>query len=273
MRIQPLHGLERMNGFDRIIADFNKMAEELSSIETLRTDFIASVSHEIKTPLAVMQNYATLLQTPNLTAEQRVEYAGAIADAAGRLSDLITNILRLSKLENQNIFPAVASYNLGEQLRECVLALEDLWEQKNLQLDIAIDDVQVEADEELLTLVWNNLLSNAIKFTDNGGTIAVSVIETEQWRWSVSQILAVVSALKWDGAYLKNFIRATAPCNAGQWLRLSAGETHCGYYWRGNIGGKCCWCRQYLYRAVAEMSDKNIGRPFGGAACILAGCG
>lgn len=181
VRIQPLHGLERMNGFDRIIADFNKMAEELSSIETLRTDFIASVSHEIKTPLAVMQNYATLLQTPNLTAEQRVEYAGAIADAAGRLSDLITNILRLSKLENQNIFPAVASYNLGEQLRECVLALEDLWEQKNLQLDIAIDDVQVEADEELLTLVWNNLLSNAIKFTDNGGTIAVSVIETEQW--------------------------------------------------------------------------------------------
>ena len=180
-RIQPLHGLERMNEFDVIIADFNKMAEELSSIETLRTDFIASVSHELKTPLAVMQNYATMLQAPNLTEAQRVEYTRAIADASRRLSELITNILRLNKLENQNIFPDVTQYNLGEQLRECVLALEDSWEKKNLQLEIAIDDVQVEADAELLTLVWNNLLSNAIKFTDDGGTIAVTVTETGRW--------------------------------------------------------------------------------------------
>ena len=119
-----------MNEFDVIIADFNKMAEELSSIETLRTDFIASVSHELKTPLAVMQNYATMLQAPNLTAAQRVEYARAIADASRRLSELITNILRLNKLENQNIFPDVTQYNLGEQLRECVLALEDSWRKK-----------------------------------------------------------------------------------------------------------------------------------------------
>lgn len=180
-RIQPLHGLELMNEFDVIIADFNKMAEELSSIETLRTDFIASVSHELKTPLAVMQNYATMLQAPNLTEAQRVEYTRAIADASRRLSELITNILRLNKLENQNIFPDVTQYNLGEQLRECVLALEDSWEKKNLQLEIAIDDVQVEADAELLTLVWNNLLSNAIKFTDDGGAIAVTVTETGRW--------------------------------------------------------------------------------------------
>lgn len=185
-RIQPLHGLELMNEFDVIIADFNKMAEELSSIETLRTDFIASVSHELKTPLAVMQNYATMLQAPNLTEAQRVEYTRAIADASRRLSELITNILRLNKLENQNIFPDVTQYNLGEQLRECVLALEDSWEKKNLQLEIAIDDVQVEADAELLTLVWNNLLSNAIKFTDDGGAIAVTV--TEAGRWAVVSI-------------------------------------------------------------------------------------
>lgn len=181
VRIQPLHGLERMNEFDVIITDFNKMAEELSSIETLRTDFIASVSHELKTPLAVMQNYATMLQAPNLTADQRIEYAHAIADAARRLSELITNILRLNKLENQNIFPDKIQYNLGEQLRECVLALEDLWEKKDLQLEIAIDDVLIEADAELLTLVWNNLLSNAMKFTEDGGTIAVTVTENSQW--------------------------------------------------------------------------------------------
>ncbi len=180
-RIEPLEGWHGMHDFDAIIADFNKMAEELSGIETLRTDFIASVSHELKTPLAVMQNYATLLQSAELTTAQRLEYARAVAEAAGRLSELITNILRLNKLENQNIFPDVTSYNLGEQLRECVLALEDLWEQKDLQLQIDIEDVQVENDAELLTLVWNNLLSNAVKFTDAGGTIAVRVAEEGPW--------------------------------------------------------------------------------------------
>jgi signal transduction histidine kinase len=128
-----------------------------------------------------MQNYATLLQTPDLPEEKRIEYGRAIADASRRLSELITNILRLNKLENQMIFPDAVSYNLGEQLRECVLSVEELWEQKQLELDIDIDDVMLEADEELLTLVWNNLISNAIKFTQPGGTIGVTVKENEYW--------------------------------------------------------------------------------------------
>ena len=181
VRIEQRQDPLRRNEFDIIIADFNKMAEELSGIETLRTDFITSVSHELKTPLAVMQNYATLLQTPDLPEEKRIEYGRAIADASRRLSELITNILKLNKLENQTIFPNTVSYNLGEQLRECVLSVEELWEQKQLELDIDIDDVMLEADEELLTLVWNNLISNAIKFTQPGGTIGVTVKENEYW--------------------------------------------------------------------------------------------
>lgn len=181
VRIEQPRDVRRGNEFDVIIADFNKMAEELSGIETLRTDFISSVSHELKTPLAVMQNYATMLQAPDLPEEKRVEYACSIAEGSRRLSELITNILRLNKLENQTIFPDVVRHNLGEQLRECILAVEDLWEAKNLELEIDIDDVMVEADAELLTIVWNNLLSNAIKFTDKGGTIGITVKENEQW--------------------------------------------------------------------------------------------
>lgn len=181
VRIEQPRDVRRGNEFDVIIADFNKMAEELSGIETLRTDFISSVSHELKTPLAVMQNYATMLQAPDLPEEKRVEYARSIAEGSRRLSELITNILRLNKLENQTIFPDAARYNLGEQLRECILAVEDLWETKSLELEIDIDDVMVEADAELLTLVWNNLLSNAIKFTDEGGTIGITLKENEQW--------------------------------------------------------------------------------------------
>ncbi|MBQ7384124.1 MAG: HAMP domain-containing histidine kinase, partial [Clostridia bacterium] len=153
---------------------FNKMAEELSGTETLRTDFIANVSHELKTPLAVMQNYSTMLQQPGLSEEKRLEYSRAISDASRRLANLITNILKLNKLENQQITPVSRPYDLGEQLCECLLSFEELWESKSLEIETELDDgIFVRSDAEMMTLVWNNLFSNAIKFTDEGGKITL----------------------------------------------------------------------------------------------------
>lgn len=178
VRIKPLHGIDKLNEFDVIIENFNKMAEELSGVETLRSDFIANVSHELKTPLAVIQNYGTMLQNPGLPEEKRVEYAKTITDSTRRLSDLITNILKLNKLENQQMFPESKVYDLGAQLCECLLGFEDIWEKKELEIDTDIDEgVSVKADQELLTLVWNNLFSNAVKFTEAGGKITVSLKE------------------------------------------------------------------------------------------------
>lgn len=175
-RIQPIYRWKGENEFDVIINNFNKMAQELSSIEMLRTDFIANVSHELKTPLAVIQNYSTMLQDPVLSTEKRLEYAHTITDASRRLSDLITNILKLNKLENQQIFPESQTYNLGEQLCECMLGFENVWEQKALEIDIAIEeDIQVNADVELMSLIWNNLFSNALKFSDPYGKITVTL--------------------------------------------------------------------------------------------------
>lgn len=173
-RIQPFHMFDSMNEFDVIIEDFNKMAQELSGIETLRTDFIANVSHELKTPIAVMQNYAMLLQDPDLPQAQREEYATAIATATRRLSELVTNILKLNKLENQQIFPEWTEYELNEQLCECILRFEETWEKKNMQIETCLDEVvTIRGDTELLTLVWNNLISNAIKFTPPNGRVTV----------------------------------------------------------------------------------------------------
>lgn len=163
-------------GFDAISRNLNRMAGELSGTETLRTDFIANVSHELKTPLAVMQNYGTMLQQPNLEEEKRIAYAKTISDAARRLAGLITNILKLNKLENQQIFPVVEKYDLGEQLCECLLAFEEVWEGKKLELETDIaDGILVSADPEMMRLVWNNLFSNAIKFTEPGGRIGLSL--------------------------------------------------------------------------------------------------
>ena len=173
-RIAPLRGVEP--GFNIIIDYFNRMVQELSGMETLRTDFIANVSHELKTPLAVIQNYGTMLQQPNLSDEDRRDYARTVTNASQRLASLITNILKLNKLENQQIYPKKERFDLGEQLCECLLGFENAWEAKNLEIETEIEDgVNVESDPELLSLVWNNLFSNAIKFTGEGGTIGLKL--------------------------------------------------------------------------------------------------
>ena len=175
VRIKPMQGAAT-EGFNRIITAVNAMTEELSGIETLRTDFISNVSHEMKTPLAVMQNYGTLLQSPGLSDEERIEYAKGVTDASRRLADMMTNILKLNRLENQTIFPQKTVFDLGEQLCESLLQYESIWEKSDIEIETEIeDDVKVEADAELLSLVWNNLFSNAFKFTGEGGKVRVSL--------------------------------------------------------------------------------------------------
>lgn len=182
VRLEPVKDFGGATGYNEIIDCFNKMTRELSGMETMRTDFIANVSHELKTPLAVMGNYATMLQQPNLSEEDRMEYAKAISQSSRRLAQLITNILKLNKLENQQIFPQLDTFDLGEQLCESLLQFEDIWEKKNLEIETDIeDDVCIRSDAELLSLVWNNLISNAVKFTPEAGTISLTLQADAEW--------------------------------------------------------------------------------------------
>jgi signal transduction histidine kinase len=176
VRIEKKKSIDPHNGFNTIIDYFNRMTQELSGVETLRTDFISNVSHELKTPLAVMQNYGTMLQQPELSEEKRLEYARAITDSSRSLANMVANILKLNKLENQTIYPDTKVYDLGSQLGECLVGLEDVWDKKNIEIDADLaENVLIKADPELLTLVWNNLFSNAIKFTDPGGRVSLSL--------------------------------------------------------------------------------------------------
>lgn len=176
VRIPYIKGENSGNEFDAIIKGLNEMTAELGSVETLRTDFVSNVSHELKTPLSVIQNYGTMLQSPNLSEEQRIEYARAVTEQTRKLSSLITNILKLNRLENQQIYPEKKEYNLTEQICECLLGFEHSWEQKDLEIETDLEgDVIVCEDAELLSLVWNNLFSNAIKFSNEGGKVFVGV--------------------------------------------------------------------------------------------------
>ncbi len=176
VRIPPLAKADDENTFNRIAAQINRLAEELSGIETLRTDFVANVSHELKTPLAVMGNYAAMLRDPHLSPDVREEYAKTISDSCRRLAGLVTNILKLNKLENQQIFPQNAEFDLSEQLCQCLITFEEEWERRSIEIHTAIaPDVRISGDAELLSLVWNNLLSNAFQFTDEGGRVGLSL--------------------------------------------------------------------------------------------------
>ena len=157
---------------------FNAMAHDLSHMETLRSDFVANVSHEFKTPIAAIEGYATLLQRPDLPPERRSRYVEKILDNARRLSSLSGNILMLSKLENQELIPGQSEFRLDEQLRRCILLLESKWAEKDLQWDLDLPRRDYFGSEELLEQVWCNLLDNAIKHSPDGGVISVRLRDT-----------------------------------------------------------------------------------------------
>ncbi|MGN0972279.1 MAG: ATP-binding protein [Aristaeellaceae bacterium] len=173
--LPPAHTPDRLDYVDVLIQDFNKMVENLGSIETLKTEFFSNVSHEIKTPLAVILNTAELLQKEELPPEKRQEYVQTIIGASKRLNTLITDILKLNKLEKQAITPQAEPYDLCAQLCDCALQFESVWERKHIDFEADLEDSAIiAADESLLALVWTNLLSNAFKFTPEGGRVTLT---------------------------------------------------------------------------------------------------
>ena len=174
-RLEITHEYGKYNQYDLIMENLNKMAMELEKNQVLKTDFISNVSHEIKTPLAVIQNYATLLQDDSLDSERRISYAKTLISATKRITDLITNVLKLNKLENQEIQEKHELFNLTEALENSVVEFESLIEKKNLNIVCDFDFVNIFSSKSLLEIVWNNLISNAIKFTPEGGKIEISL--------------------------------------------------------------------------------------------------
>ena len=152
---------------------FNSMVMELSNIETLRSDFISSVSHEFKTPIAAIDGYATLLENPDVSEHERAQYTEKILSNSKKLVSLSENILYLSKIENRNFIDETAPYRLDEQIRKELLLLEPMWSKKNIDFDISLPKITYVGNEPLLRHVWHNLFTNAIKYSGEGGKIKI----------------------------------------------------------------------------------------------------
>ncbi len=162
--------------FKEINKSFNRMAEELGSIEILRSDFVNNFSHEFKTPIVSLRGFAKLLKSKDLTEEERDEYLDIIISESERLSRLSTNVLNLSKIENQTIITEKSTFNISEQIRRDILIFEPRWIGKNINLTVDMEELSYRGNEELLSEVWLNLIDNAIKFTPDGGNIQIKLL-------------------------------------------------------------------------------------------------
>ena len=178
VRVQEKDRKNKPSEFGELERTFNKMASDLDGIELFRNDFINNFSHEFKTPIVSIKGFARQLQSENLTDEQRREYVEIISSESDRLAKMSTNILLLTKLENQQIVSEKTVFSLDEQIRNTIILLENRWSEKNIEFDLdGLCSIDYNFNEEMLSHVWINLITNAINFTSDGGKITVSLTE------------------------------------------------------------------------------------------------
>ncbi|MBQ8209507.1 MAG: HAMP domain-containing histidine kinase [Clostridia bacterium] len=163
-----------------LVEGFNSMTQELGSTEMLRSDFINNFSHEFKTPIVSIRGFAKQLAKEDLSEEQKKEYISIIVAESDRLALMSSNILLLTKFENQQIVSDKTKFYLDEQLRNCILLLEKQWSKKKLNLELELNEVEFFSNEEMLSHVWLNILGNAIKFTPEDGTITVKCTQDSE---------------------------------------------------------------------------------------------
>lgn len=173
-RLEVRHAYEKYDDYDLIMENINAMAAALEKNESLNADFVSNVSHEIKTPLSLIRNYVELLNKET-DEERRAKYAQIVVRATQRLNGLVTNVLKLNKLENQRLSFERERIDLREMLAESALAFEDAYEKKRINLDCDLDEVEIYSCAGYLEIVWQNLISNAVKFTSEGGNIRISL--------------------------------------------------------------------------------------------------
>ncbi len=179
VRLEPKHSFGKYDEYDLIMENLNMVAEELGKNAVLKTDFISNVSHELKTPIAVIKNSAEMLESRINDGEEK-KYIANISAAAKNLSELVNNVLKLQKLENGSLFEEYQGFSCDELLTECIVLFTDKIDGKDIELILNIEEFRVRSIASHLEIIFNNLISNAVKFTPNGGKITISLVKQDK---------------------------------------------------------------------------------------------
>lgn len=241
-RLQFRRPIKALSIFADVTDCFNKMAAQLENTEMLRSDFVNNFSHEFKTPIVSIAGFAKLLRKGNLSQHQQEEYLEIIEEESLRLAAMATNVLNLTKVENQTILTDVSTYNLSEQLRSCVLLLEENWSRKDMALELEFDEYQISANEELLKQVWINLLDNAIKFSPATGELVVKVEKAEnKLRVQVTNFGSDIPEDKLEKIFSKFYQADESHASRGNGVGLAivkrVVELHKGRVWANSENG------------------------------------
>ena len=165
--------------FKHLSSSFNHMAEELESVEMLRSDFVNNFSHEFKTPIVSIRGFAKMLKRDDLTQDEKNEYLDIIITESERLTELATNVLNLSKIEKQSILTDKTHYNVSEQIRRVIALLDKKWSDKHMEIIFDCEEIMLNANEELMNQVWINLLDNAVKFSPDYGMVEIKIFQDD----------------------------------------------------------------------------------------------
>lgn len=227
--------------FQDVYMNFNQMAEDLQSVETLRTDFINDFSHEFKTPIASIGGFAKLLLDTEVSEEERKEYLQIIAEESDRLTHLAEQTMMMSKLDSQKEMKNKEAFSLDEQIRKVVILLQKSWSEKNLRLDIDLEKLPYFGNPAMMEHIWINLLNNAVKFTPKGGTIQITGKNIKDG----STVTAVAK---------KNPHRSSHAKNSDQWLQITITDSGTGM-----TEEQCRRIFQKYYQADTSHSGKGLG--------------
>ena len=163
----------------RIQEQKNAIREEIERRESLRKEFSANVSHELKTPLTSISGFAELMRDGLVPPDKVKEFAGDIYRESQRMISLVDDIMRLSKLDEEKGFPEPENAALRDMASEVLASLEPQAEKRRITMSLTGDRGTVRGVVPVLHEMLYNLVDNAIKYNRDGGTVAVSVKEAE----------------------------------------------------------------------------------------------
>ena len=214
--------IKRNDEIGELADNFNVMVKELNSIEYLRKDFVSNISHELKTPIASIQGFTKLLAQDNLSKEEKQEYINIILEETGRLSNLSSNMIKLSEFEHKEIITNKKKYRIDEQIRKAIIMLEQEINKKNIKITLKSEEITIIEDEDLIMEVWINLLNNAVKYTNENGKIEINVSDEEEFvRVEIKDTGIGIPKEKQDRVFEKFYQAERAHSNEGSGLGLA----------------------------------------------------
>ncbi|MFC9541605.1 ATP-binding protein [Lysinibacillus sp. NPDC056959] len=170
----------RKDEIGQLTNSFNLMATSVQSMLKVRQDFISNVSHEYQTPITSIKGFAKALREKEFSKATQQEYLFIIEEEAERLSNLSTNVLKLSRLQYDEVKKLdITAFSIDRMLKETITLLYPQSNKKNIEWNVQLESITIHADVQLLKQLWINLLSNAIRYSPVSGIISITCIENE----------------------------------------------------------------------------------------------